>query len=269
MWAASLLRAILFRGMSSFVRLTPNTRGRIWFYDRSRRRVFAVRSRGRIDSLTADQIFTMDGYALKRDESAFVARLEKIATTGKRPLIIDCGAFTGLSTKHFAEKYPQAIVVAVEPDAGNFELAQQQCAGLPNVRLIQGFVGSKSGFARIHNPDAEPWAFRTQRTSDSNDFPIFTIQDLVDREENVEMALVKVDIEGFESDLFAGNLAWIDDCPILIVELHDWLHPEELTSQNFLKAMAGRKRTFVHRGENVFSTLMPLADAGNVPKVGS
>lgn len=254
MWAASLLRALLFGGMSSFVRLTPNTRGRIWFYSRSKRRAFAVRSRGRIDSLAADQIFTMDGYALKRDEANFVARLNAISAAGKRPLIIDCGGFTGLSAKYFAEKYPRALVVAIEPDASNFHLAEQQCAGLQNVRLVHGFVGSESGFARIDNPDAEPWAFRTQRTSDSNDLPVLTIPELVGLEPNCELALVKVDIEGFEADLFAGNLAWLDECPILIVELHDWLHPEELTSQNFLKAMAGRKRTFVHRGENVFST---------------
>lgn len=252
-WGASLLRAILFPGMSRFVRLTPNTRGRMWFYSRSTRRIFALMSRGRIDSLTADQIFTMDGYALQQDESAFVSRLEEITAAGKRPLIIDCGAFTGFSTKYFAEKYSQALVMAIEPDAGNFQLAQTQCAGLVNVRLMRGFIGSQSGFARIQNPHAEPWAFRTQRTNDSKDLPLLTIPELVSAEENCELVLVKVDIEGFEADLFATNLEWIDECPILIVELHDWLMPEALTSQNFLKAMAGRNRTFVHRGENVFS----------------
>ena len=65
--------------------------------------------------------------------------------------------------------------------------------------------------------------------------------------------IVKIDIEGFESDLFAENTAWVDEFPILIIEMHDWLFPGQGTSSNFLKAIAGLDRDFVYLGENVFS----------------
>lgn len=47
-------------------------------------------------------------------------------------------------------------------------------------------------------------------------------------------------------------------CPLMIVELHDWMLPRTANSANFLKAVAARNRDFVFRGENVFSIRNPL-----------
>ena len=35
--------------------------------------------------------------------------------------------------------------------------------------------------------------------------------------------IVKVDIEGFEADLFSANTQWVGRTPIIITELHNWL----------------------------------------------
>ena len=34
--------------------------------------------------------------------------------------------------------------------------------------------------------------------------------------------LIKIDIEGFEENLFSKNFEWIDE-KIIIIELHDWI----------------------------------------------
>ncbi len=65
--------------------------------------------------------------------------------------------------------------------------------------------------------------------------------------------LVKIDIEGFEADLFKENTEWVQKFPVLIVELHDWMLPRSANSQNFLKCVSSLDRDFVFRGENVFS----------------
>ena len=65
--------------------------------------------------------------------------------------------------------------------------------------------------------------------------------------------IVKVDIEGSESDLFSESTEWVDDVPILIVELHDWLMPKQGLSRSFLQCIAHRDRDFVCFEENVFS----------------
>ncbi|MFL6694040.1 MAG: FkbM family methyltransferase, partial [Ramlibacter sp.] len=63
----------------------------------------------------------------------------------------------------------------------------------------------------------------------------------------------KIDIEGFEANLFSANCEWIDLFPLLIIELHDWLLPRQGNSRAFLREIAQRDRDFVFRGENVFS----------------
>jgi len=65
--------------------------------------------------------------------------------------------------------------------------------------------------------------------------------------------IAKIDIEGGEADLFTPPTDWVDQFPLMIVELHDWLMPGQGTSRTFLQCVAGRDRDFVHIGENVFS----------------
>jgi hypothetical protein len=65
--------------------------------------------------------------------------------------------------------------------------------------------------------------------------------------------IAKIDIEGGEAELFAAETGWVDQFPLLIVELHDWLLPRAGTSRSFLRCVAGLDRDFVYLGENVFS----------------
>jgi len=65
--------------------------------------------------------------------------------------------------------------------------------------------------------------------------------------------LIKIDIEGSESMLFESHTEWIDKFPLIIIELHDWMLLNQLTSKNFLTQISKRKRNFIYRNENIFS----------------
>ncbi|HUF09420.1 MAG TPA: hypothetical protein VMO47_08880, partial [Rhodothermales bacterium] len=58
--------------------------------------------------------------------------------------------------------------------------------------------------------------------------------------------LIKIDIEGFEDDLFSNNTDWVDQFPLMIVELHDWMLPGARVSRHFLREVAKRDREFMH-----------------------
>jgi hypothetical protein len=62
---------------------------------------------------------------------------------------------------------------------------------------------------------------------------------------------VKVDIEGFEADLFASNTDWLDDVSVVIVEPHDWLLPGRGTSLSFQLELARRAFEVLVSGENL------------------
>jgi hypothetical protein len=66
-----------------------------------------------------------------------------------------------------------------------------------------------------------------------------------------EAFIVKIDIEGFESDLFASNTDWLEHTFAVFIEPHDWLLPYEGTSQSFQKALVRWPFDLFLIGENL------------------
>jgi hypothetical protein len=65
-----------------------------------------------------------------------------------------------------------------------------------------------------------------------------------------ELPIVKADIEGFESDLFATVTAWIAQT-CAVVEPHDWLPPGAGTSPTLQNAMLHEDRELLISGGNL------------------
>jgi FkbM family methyltransferase len=187
-----------------------------------------------------DISYTAQGKDLRRRYDAMIA-------SGIQPLIIDCGANIGLSCVWYARQFPEAKIVAVEPDQSNLEIAAKNLAAYPNVTLVSGGIWDTTSRLSIVNPDAEPWAFRVEEGEGS--IPAFTIEQLSKGE---QIFLVKVDIEGAEKELFRSNTGWMDRTDLIAIELHDWLLPNLGTSQPFMKAIAGRPHEVAMHGENLF-----------------
>jgi hypothetical protein len=73
-----------------------------------------------------------------------------------------------------------------------------------------------------------------------------TIDSLLSLNADATPFIVKIDIEGFEDDLFSRNTDWVDLFPVLIIELHDWMLPGARVTQKFLADIAKREREFMH-----------------------
>ena len=65
--------------------------------------------------------------------------------------------------------------------------------------------------------------------------------------------ITKVDIEGFEGQLFSNNTQWMDKFYLIALEVHDWMLPKQGISKNFLSAHSKLNRDFYLRGDTVFS----------------
>lgn len=238
-----------------FIRISPNITGRILFFDKKLLKFFTIYSRGFTDSVTADQVYTFHDYNLKwlRRFDDIRSTYNNIISSAKKCLIIDCGANIGLSTRYFAVEFPDATIIAIEPDLNNIEIAKTNCKSFRNIEFIHSAVGSIDGFVSISNANAEPNSFRTVKSYSNNDIPMVAINKLLDKYSDHQLFLTKIDIEGFEDELFSQNTDWVEKSYVLIVELHDWMLPTEANSRNFLKTVANLDRDFVFRAENVFS----------------
>lgn len=58
-------------------------------------------------------------------------------------VIIDCGANIGLASVFFANKYPSAKIIAIEPEKSNYEMLLLNTQNYPNVCCLNNGVWSK------------------------------------------------------------------------------------------------------------------------------
>ena len=76
--------------------------------------------------------------------------------------------------------------------------------------------------------------------------------------EKYQPFLIKIDIEGFEKELFSKNYDWIDYFEVIIIEIHDWMVFKKSNSYTFLSALVDvmnkkNKRDLLISGENLIS----------------
>jgi len=207
---------------------------------------------GTTDIETFAQIFLHTHY--RTHDMARHSEIAAYYQSCAKPLVLDLGANIGLSSLYFAKNWPKATIVGVEPDEGNYTLFSQNAAEQERIVPIRGAIASKHSYARIINPGASEWGYRTEiNDSKSGGLVALSVQELLDRHSDCEPFICKIDIEGAERELFSRNTQWVARFPIVIIELHDWLFPRSGTSANFLRAIAGMDRDFILSGENIFS----------------
>ncbi len=255
-WAHRLLIHVLrriFGYRQRFYLLTPPMFSTAWVLDAARRRVITINIRDICDFWVASQIFVNHDYGLeklRRNRDIF-ASYRQIVDAGRKPLIIDCGGNSGMATRYFADTFPEAFVVCVEPDPGNIEAAKKNNAS-KSVAFLEVGVGSADTRATMSDPGEGNWAYQVKESAAGN-IRIVSINTILGQYADFTPFLIKIDIEGFEENLFERNTEWIDRFPLLIIELHDWMLPAKSNSRNFLREMGKRDRDFVSFGENVFS----------------
>lgn len=214
---------------------------------------------GTSDEAVIRQIFQDRDYdltRLTRGGDLIAYWMEQMAR-GMRPLIVDAGANIGAASIYFHREYPNASIVAIEPDQENFRFLAMNAAGLP-VSCLNRAVTARPSMVRVIDPGAGHWGFRTEVVTNdiADDTTVESVQIgqiFASRSDDTYPFIVKIDIEGGEDDLFSGDVEWLEQAPLVIIELHDWLIPKRGTSANFLRAVARLDRDFVIVGENIFS----------------
>lgn len=78
-----------------------------------------------------------------------------------------------------------------------------------------------------------------------------TVEEIMATVPNGEALITKINIEGFESDLFASNTNWLDQAFAVFIEPHDWLLPNARSSRSFQKVLGEREFDLFVQGENL------------------
>jgi FkbM family methyltransferase len=148
----------------------------------------------------------------------------------KPSAVVDLGANIGLAAIVLARQLGTHEVVCVEPAPANAALVRRNLEqnGITAARVIEAAVGEFDGEAMF----AESGASNLGRVSETG-VPIRvlagqTVLDTLPRE--VRVGVAKIDIEGAEAQLLAGDLAWLDRVDRVLMEIHTDLgvEPEQI-----------------------------------------
>jgi FkbM family methyltransferase len=121
--------------------------------------------------------------------------------------------------------FPDANIIAIEPEKTNFDLLQRNTAFYPNVHCIQAGLWKNNAYLRIRNPNDEPWAFIIDELTDDeicNDkIRGITVEYLMKEYVIDNIDVLKIDIEGSEKEVFENSAQWINSVSVFFIELHD------------------------------------------------
>lgn len=139
-------------------------------------------------------------------------------------VIVDGGAYTGLSCLFFYDTYPTAKIFAIEPEKSNFETLRLNIQSYKNIIPINAGLWSKKTSLKIVDNEIGKWGFSLLEVEDENscDIKAITLSDVLEENQIETIDILKLDIEGAEKELFSFNYeSWLEKVNILIIELHD------------------------------------------------
>jgi FkbM family methyltransferase len=140
-------------------------------------------------------------------------------------VIIDAGAHIGAASMHFAATYPDARIIAIEPQRDNYELMVRNTADLHQITPIFGALAETAGERALGDRGTGNWGY-TIVASDEADptgeiVSCVTIAELLDEYDFGAIDILKLDIEGGELAVLADCDGWIDRVEVITLELHD------------------------------------------------
>jgi FkbM family methyltransferase len=198
------------------------------------------------------QVFIRQEYQepSKPHSEAMKSLYDAILGQGKNPVIIDCGANIGLSSLWYAANFPKAIVVAVEPEQHNFSLLLRNSSENDQIIPVRAGISARPTKLCLSNTSGEPWAWETIE-DDEGIIDGITIIEAINKVENAVPIIVKIDIEGFEAELFRSNIDWISQVPLIAIETHDWLFAWKGSGHAVFSAITkAGPRDYIQNGEN-------------------
>lgn len=253
--ACHLIEFSIRRKSGRYLQLSPSVCSRQILLDRKCKRLLRFDLYNKSDFYTIEQIYLGEGYALDklRRYNDLISYYDNIIQAGKTPFIIDCGGNIGIASRYFSENYPESKIICIEPCPESVTQAKNNNKST-NIIFKQCAIGSEKCRGTIVDPGLGSIGYR-MTCADNGTTEIVTVNEILEQycADDCVPFLIKIDIEGFESDLFSKNYQWIEKFPLMIIELHDWMLPKNNNARNFLNAIAPLNRDFVFRGEDIFS----------------
>ena len=129
-------------------------------------------------------------------EEVFILDEYDFPVRGEPRVIFDIGANVGYTARYFAERYPQARIIAVEPDASNVTLLRKNTADYPNITVAAAGIWSRPSHLALVNVGAKTSDFQFREAeAGAGTIEAVTVDDLLKLAEADHVDILKIDID--------------------------------------------------------------------------
>jgi len=189
-------------------------------------------------------------------EQIFIREEYKIDVSSAPKTMVDAGANIGFAAVYFANKYPEAKIVAIEPEDSNYTVMVKNVAPYPNIVPVRAALWHENKMIELVDPNRGKWGFVTQDAGQGDKLiggvlhqvPAMTV-DTIMRDHGMErLDILKIDIEGAELEVFQSRPSWVEKVDALIIELHE--PTRHGCSRSFYNATNGFDGEWM-QGENI------------------
>jgi FkbM family methyltransferase len=147
--------------------------------------------------------------------------------------ILDLGANIGLSGVYFARCFPKAQIACVEPIPGNLKLLERNLA-LNDVKatIFAAAIDQSDGFVQM-KLDTKDYGHKVVANSEcifmtTLKVDAMSVPTIMQRLGWERIGLIKIDIEGHERVLLAGNCDWLNRVDAMCIECHEGFDETDL-----------------------------------------
>ncbi len=207
------------------------------------------------DLFVAEQVFGWQEYKLPELIEATLVNLARAWRNNSiAPIIVDGGANTGYSAIYFAVKFPEAIVIAIEPNAPSFELLIKNTSDFSNIHAIQAALWCDENGVDLEFPDGGAWAVRARSHGVGGKRPrtlSVTLESAMQTVANGRLLICKLDIEGAEREVCRASADTLQAAACVIVEEHDFLYEDGGCLAAVNEALAPSMAPPLELGENL------------------
>ncbi|UJP65999.1 FkbM family methyltransferase [Mongoliitalea daihaiensis] len=138
--------------------------------------------------------------------------------------ILDLGANIGLSSIYYSTHVDNSPIFAVEPDPENFNILTKNIQSYPHIHGINCSISHEENMRFAISDDfrdGKDWS-KTVKASAEGSILGITIPQLIQQYGLTEIALLKMDIEGYEKFIFEqGDLSFLSIVKLIAVEVHE------------------------------------------------
>jgi|APTNR8051073442_1049403.scaffolds.fasta_scaffold00742_7 FkbM family methyltransferase len=180
---------------------------------------------------------------------------------GEIRFIVDAGANIGLTSVFFARMFPEAKIIAIEPDRDNYQILLKNTGHLPRVTGLMTGLWHRKASLVVKDGGYGAYGLTVEEVPSEHPGALeaIAVQDIVQMSGHPVIDILKIDIEGSEKEVFSSNYeSWLPKTKCLIIELHD--RKRKGCSQAVFAALGRYNFSMEVRGENLFFLNEDLLD---------